>query len=147
MPRTTAATVDEYLQTLPEERRAVVAAMRTLIRENIPDGYREAIAAGLITYSVPLEVFPNTYNGQALWYLALAAQKDSYSLYLMRVYGDPAQRKELEQAFAKLGKKMNMGKSCLRFKRMDDLPLDTLAKLIASTPPETMIAFHEAAHR
>jgi hypothetical protein len=146
MPRTNAATVDEYLQELPDERRTVMAAMLDLIRKNIPKGYRESMTWGMITYEVPLEVFPDTYNGQPLGYVARAAQKDSFSLYLMRVYGDPKQREQLEKAFAKLGKKMNMGKSCLRFKRTDDLPLDTIAKLIASTSPETMIAFHEAAH-
>ena len=145
MAQSRAATVDEYLQELPAERREVMAAMRELILRNLPKGYREAMDWGCICYEVPLETFPDTYNGKPLGYVALAAQKDSYSLYLMGVYGDPKKREMLEKAFAKLGKKMNMGKSCLRFKRTEDLPLDTIAKLIAGTPPKKMIAFHEAA--
>lgn len=145
MARTYAANVDEYLQELPEERRAVMHTMRELILRNLPKGYREAMSWGCICYEVPLETFPDTYNGQPLGYVGLAAQKDSYSLYLMGVYGDPKKREVLEKGFAKLGKKMKMGKSCLRFKRTEDLPLETIAKLIASTPPKKMIAIHETA--
>ena len=145
MAQSHAATVDDYLQELPAERREVMAAVRELILRNLPKGYREAMSFGCICYEIPLETFPDTYNGQPLGYIGLAAQKDSYSLYLMGVYGDPKKRETLEKGFAKLGKKMNMGKSCLRFKRTEDLPLDTIAKLIAGTPPKKMIAIHEAA--
>jgi hypothetical protein len=145
MARTNATTVDEYLQELPAERREVMAAMREFILRNLPKGYREAMSWGCICYEIPLETFPDTYNGQPLGYVGLAAQKDSYSLYLMGVYGDPTKRVELEKGFAKLGKKMNMGKSCLRFKRTEDLPLGTIAKLIAGTPPKKMLAMYEAA--
>lgn len=147
MARTDATTVDEYLGELPEERRQVMARMIELIRRNLPKGYRESIAFGQITYAIPLENYPDTYNKQPLMYLALAAQKNYYALYLMGAYGDPKQREALENAFAKSGKKMDMGKSCLRFKTPDDLPLKDIAEIIASTPPEKMIRMHEAARR
>jgi uncharacterized protein YdhG (YjbR/CyaY superfamily) len=135
--------VDEYLEELPEDRREVVASVRKLIRKNLPRGYEEAIGFNMLCYQIPLEKYPETYNKQPLGYVALAAQKNYFALYLMGAYSDPAQRKALEDAFAKAGKKMDMGKSCLRFKTLADLPLDGLAKVIASTPPKKFIEMYE----
>lgn len=147
MARSNATTVDDYLEQLPEERRAVVSAMRKLIRKHLPKGYRESLQWGMISYVVPLEVFPDTYNGQPFGYVALAAQKNYYALHLMSANMDPRQRAMLEEAFAKAGRKLDMGKGCLRFKSMDDLPLEAVAKVIASTPPETLIAQVRAIHQ
>jgi hypothetical protein len=138
-------TVDDYLEALPEDRRKVVTAIRKLIRKNLPKGYEEGIGWNMLCYSIPLSRYPTTYNGQPLGYIALASQKNYCVLYLNSVYADPRQAAELKGAFAKAGKKMDMGKSCLRFKTAEDLPLDALAKLIAATPPEAMIALYEAA--
>ncbi len=99
----------------------------------------------MITYCVPLERYPKTYNGQPLGYVALAAQKTSNSLYLMGVYADPGQEAELREGFRAAGKKLDMGKSCVRFRRAADLPLDTIGRLIASTSVEQYIAAYEAA--
>jgi hypothetical protein len=100
---------------------------------------------GMISYGLPLSRYRSTYNGQPLAYLSLAAQKNYYALYLLGAYMDPEQAKQLKEAFKRAGKKMDMGKSCLRFKTLDDLPLDAIAQLIASTPPEKLIAHYEAA--
>lgn len=146
MVRSEAKTADEYLRDLPEERRAVVSELRAFIRRNLPGGYAESVNWGMLSYEVPLERYPDTYNGQPLSYVGLAAQKNNYALYLTTAYADPEQGEALREAFAKAGKKMDMGKSCLRFRKLDDLPLDALGKFIASTPPEKLIAIHEAVH-
>lgn len=138
-----AATVAEYLKSLPTERRRVVSAVRSVVRKNLPKGYREAMGFGMITYGIPLKSYPHTYNGQPLCYAALAAQKNYYALYLMGAYADPSSGRKLAAGFRQRGKKLDMGKSCLRFKSLDDLPLDVIADTIASTPPEKMIAYVE----
>jgi hypothetical protein len=138
-----AKTVAAYLKELPAERRAVVSAVRDVVVKNLPRGYRESMGFGMITYDVPLERYPNTYNGQPLCYAALAAQKNHYALYLMTVYGDPKQEKALKSAFEKAGKKLDMGKSCVRFKKLEDLPLAAIGKVIASVPPEAYIERYE----
>lgn len=147
MVQTSAKTVDEFLQTLPEDRRVVVEKIRKLIRRNLPKGYEEAVNWSMLSYQIPLTSYPDTYNKQPLGYVALAAQKNYFALYLFGAYSDPRQREMLEHAFAKSGLKMDMGKSCLRFRSADDLPLDALGKLIASTPPEAMIALYEASRK
>jgi hypothetical protein len=146
MARIEAATAEEYLQQLPDDRRAVLSAVREVILRSLPAGYAESVGYGMITYEIPLERFPKTYNKQPLSYAALAAQKNHYALYLMGAYGDPAHARWIEEEFARAGKKLDMGKSCLRFRRLEDLPLDTVAQSIARVPPEELIAMHEAAH-
>ena len=147
MAKSSAATVAAYLKELSEERRAVVAAVRKVILRNLPKGYREAMNWGAITYEVPLERYPQTYNGQPLCYAALAAQKNHYALYLMCVYGSGKQADELREGFRKAGKKLDMGKSCVRFRKLDDLPLDVIGRVIAGTPPEELIARYEASRK
>ena len=142
-----AATVTEYLQTLPEDRRKEIAKVRSVIRKHLPKGYEEAMNWGSITYQVPLKKYPDTYNGQPLCYIALAAQKNFNTLYLMRPYGDPGQLKELKDSFAKAGKKLDMGKSCIHFKSAEDLPLPAIGKLVASTPADRWIATAKAVRK
>jgi len=147
MVQSGAATVEEYLAELPPERRAVVAAVRDMVVRHLPAGYRECMSFAIINYVIPLERYPKTYNGQPLGYVALAAQKNHFALYLMCVYMSPEREVWLRDAFAKAGKKLDMGKSCVRFKKLDDLPLDVLGELIAATPPESYIERYEAARR
>jgi uncharacterized protein YdhG (YjbR/CyaY superfamily) len=144
MASSKAATVDQYLAELPAERREVVSKMRDLVKHNLPKGYAEAMNWGMISYELPLARYPNTYNGQPLSYVALAAQKNYYALYLTSANQDSEQGKQLADAFKRAGKKLDMGKSCLRFKTLDDLPLDAVARIIANTPPEKFIAQYEA---
>ena len=142
-----AATPEAYLAELPPERAAVVAAVRDVILEHLPAGYHEAMNWGMITYEVPLTTHADTYNGQPLGYVGLAAQKRHYALYLYGVYADPEQEATLRAAYDARGRKPDLGKSCLRFKRLEDVPLDTVGRLIASTPPEALVARYEAARQ
>jgi hypothetical protein len=144
MVRSAATSVEAFISELPADRRQVVTEVRDLIRRNIPNGYEETVNWGMLCYQIPLERYPNTYNGQPLGYVALAAQKNYCALYLMSASSDPAQGEALRDGFAKAGKKLDIGKSCLRFKTTDDLALDAVAKLIAATPPEKFIEIHEA---
>lgn len=142
-----AKTVDAYLAQLPPERAAVVATMRDFVNLHLPPGYREEMAFGMIGWGIPLSRYPDTYNRQPLGYVALAAQKHAYSLYLMCVYADSECEQALRAAAAAEGKKLDMGKSCLRFKRPDDLPLQAIGELIASVPVDDYIAVYEASRR
>jgi uncharacterized protein YdhG (YjbR/CyaY superfamily) len=147
MASSSAATVEEYLRELPPERREVVSAVREVVLRNLPEGYRESMGFGMIGYGIPLERYPDTYNRQPLAYAGLAAQKNHYSLYLMCVYGDAQSEAAFREAFAAAGKKLDMGKSCVRFRRLEDLPLDVVGRTIASTPPEELIRRYEASRR
>ena len=140
MVSSAATTVEGYLASLPAGRRAVVSAVRDVVREHLPAGYREAMSWGMIGYGIPLERYPDTYNGQPLCYVALAAQKNYFSLYLTCNAGDT---QRLKEAFERAGKRLDMGKSCLRFKSLADLPLPAIGELIASVPPEELIARYE----
>jgi hypothetical protein len=142
-----ATTVKEYLAWLPEDRRKVISKVRRVIRKHLPKGYEEKLTYGLISYQVPLKTLPDTYNGQPLCYAGLAAQKKHNALYLMSAYGDAKQRAALERAFKAAGKKLDMGKSCVRFKTAEDLPLPAIGKLIAAVPPAKYIATYEASRK
>lgn len=142
-----AQTVAEYLEALPEERRKVVAAVRKVVKKHLPTGYVERMEFGMIGYGIPLERYPHTYNKQPLSYIALAAQKNYYALYLMCLYSDDTRTKWFADAFKKAGKKLDMGKSCVRFKRLDDLPMDVIAQAVASVTPEEYIAIYESVKR
>lgn len=144
MVSSSAPTVPEYLASLPPERRKVVAAMRSFIREHLPKGYREAMSFGMIGYEVPLTAHPKTYNGKPLVYVALAAQRNNYALYLTCAYLDEARTERLLEAWTAMGRKPDMGKSCLRFRSPEDLPLEAIGREIASTPPAEFIRRHEA---
>ncbi|HEX2092862.1 MAG TPA: DUF1801 domain-containing protein [Longimicrobiaceae bacterium] len=147
MASSSAATVEEYLRELPEDRRTVVSRVREVILRSLPHGYRESMSWGMISYEIPLERYPDTYNGRPLGYVALAAQKNHYALYLMGVYGDPEQETRLREEFRKAGKKLDMGKACLRFRKLEDLPLDAIGQVVAGIPPEGFIARYEASRR
>ena len=147
MVSSAAKTVGEYLKGLPPERRRTVAAVRKLIRDNLPKGYREAMRYGMIGYEIPLAEYPDTYNGQPLVYVALAAQKSACSLYLNCVFVDESRNQRLRDAFARAGKKLDMGKSCVRFKTPDDLPLGVIAKAIAGIPMKTFIGYFRKVRR
>lgn len=142
-----ATTVAKYLKELPTDRRKVVSAVRAMIRKHLPTGYVETMNWGMICYEIPLSVYPDTYNKKPLMYAGLAAQKNHTGLYLMCVYSDPKHEKQLRDAFAKSGKKLDMGKSCIRFQSADDLPLAALGKIIASTPPKAYIKMYEQSRK
>jgi hypothetical protein len=141
-----AQTVGEYLRELDSERRAVVSKVRQVVNDHLPDGYEEGMGFGMINWHIPLSTHAGTSNGQPLSYVALAAQKNYNALYLMGVYIDGANARFLRDAFETRGLKFDMGKSCLRFKQIEDLPLDAIGQVIAKVPPEAMMAAYDAAH-
>lgn len=147
MTSTRATTVAAYLGALPEDRRAELAAVRRVIRKHLPRGYRETMCAGMITYEVPLSVYPDTYNGQALWYAALGSQKNHLTLYLMAAYGNPVLARRLKEGFRAAGKKLEIGKACIRFRHADDLALEVIGEIVASTPLERYVAFARSVRR
>ena len=129
--RSNATTVEEYLASLPEDRREAISAVRSLILERLPEGYEEEMRWGMICYEVPLAIQPDTYNGKPLMYAALASQKRHMAVYLSGVYADPGAREDFEQAYRATGRRMDMGKSCVRFRRLDDLPLEVIGEAVA----------------
>lgn len=142
-----AATVADYIAELPPERAAVVSHVRDLVNKALPAGYREGMGYGMIGWVIPLDDYPDTYNGQPLAYAGLAAQKNHYSLYLTCVYASKERTERLRAAFAAAGKKLDMGKSCIRFKRIDQLDEDAIATEIASATPQQFIRLYEEARR
>lgn len=138
--RSDATTVEEYLSGLPDDRREAIQTVRQTVLENLPEGYEEVMNWGMITYQVPLEVFPDTYNGQPLMYAALASQKNHMAVYLTGIYADEKARKSFEAAYKATGKRYDVGKSCVRFKKLEDLPLGLIGDCIASEDVETFVA-------
>lgn len=145
MARSSAATPEDYIAGLGPDRAAALARVRDLVNRAMPAGYRETVAFGMITWSIPLDRYPNTYNGQPLAFAGLAAQKNHNSLYLNSVYSSPERAERFKAAFEAAGKRLDMGKSCIRFKSADDLPEQLIADEIASMPPEDYIALYELA--
>ena len=141
------ADVKEFIAQLSADRRREVERIRDVVRRHLPAGYEEAISRKSLVYQVPLERYPDTYNGHPLWYVAVASQKAYLSLYLMGVYADPAARRRLEEGFRAAGRKLDMGKACIRFKTADDLPLEVIGATIAAMPLERWVAIAQAARR
>ena len=135
-------TVDIYLKSLPPMRREVISALRKIILKNLPKGYQEGMEYGMIAYYVPLSRYPKTYNGQPLGYISVASHKNYVSLYLMGIYGQG--EVEFKRAYKKTGKKLDMGKSCVRFTKIEDLPLDLIAETVARYTPEEFIRLYES---
>jgi hypothetical protein len=136
-------TVAAYLKALPPERRAVIAATRKLVTKHLPKGYVERQNGGFISYEIPLADYPSTYNKQPLCYIAMAAQKDFYALYLVGCYMSDTQRTRLEAAYKASGRRIDMGKSCLRFTSFEELPHQALGELIAEMTPAEFIGTYE----
>jgi len=147
MASSSAKTVAAYLAELPEDRRGEIDTVLKTMRKRMPKGYRESMGYGMIMWGIPLEQYPDTYNGQPLCYAALAARKNYSSIYLMGVYGDPTRMARLKQGFAQAGKKLGMGKACIRFRHADELPLDVVGDVLAEVPPAAYIGWYEKSRR
>lgn len=143
--RSEAKTVKQYLAELPTERRSAMAAVRKTILANLPKGYEEAMDWGMISYQVPLSTYPDTYNQKPLMYAALASQKGYMVVYLSGIYADDASRARFEAAYKATGKRYDVGQSCVRFKTLEDLPLDVIGDAIASTSVERFVELYEQA--
>jgi hypothetical protein len=140
-----AASVEEYLARVPEGHRAALTRVRDVMRRHLPSGFEEGVLYGMIAWFVPPERHGTSYNGQPLLIAALASQKHYMALYLTGVYGDPAVHRWFTSAFAAAGKKLDMGKSCVRFRHLDDLPLDVIGQVAARVSVEDLLAEYEQA--
>lgn len=143
-----AATVKEYLAQLPEDRRGAIEAVRKVIRKNLDKQYDEGMQYGMIGYYVPHRVYPAGYHcdpKEPLPFIGLGSQKNYMSLYLMCLYMDAGDTEWFEKAWAKSGKKLNMGKCCVRFKNIEELALDVIGQLVKRIPARKHIERYEAA--
>jgi hypothetical protein len=145
--RSSPPAISAFLDALPEGRRREVQRVRGLVRKHLPAGYEEVISKNMLVYQVPLERYPDTYNGHALWYVALASEKSYLSLHLMPVYADQALAQQLAEGFRKAGKKLDMGKACIHFRTADDLALDVLGQIVESIPAARWIQIAQRARR
>jgi uncharacterized protein YdhG (YjbR/CyaY superfamily) len=130
--RSEATTVEDYLAQLPDDRREAVAAVREVILANLPEGIEEGLNWGMIAYEVPLSVAPETYNGQPLMFAALASQKNHMAVYLTGIYMDEGAREQFEADYRATGKRFDVGKSCVRFRKLEDLPLDLIGQAVSA---------------
>jgi len=145
-----AKTVEDYLEGLPEERRAALSAVRKVILANLPAGYQEGMQYGMIGYVVPHSLYPAGYHcnpAEPLTYASLGSQKNHMAIYLCTVYGDAKTEQWFRKAYQAAGKKLDMGKACVRFKKLEDLPLNVIGQVIARTPVKNYVAAVEAALR
>lgn len=138
--RSDAKTIQQYLAEMPPERREAIEKVReTILKKNLPSGYEEALNWGMITYQVPLEVYPDTYNKKPLMYAALANQKNHMAVYLTAIYMDEKLNQDFEKSYRETGKRYDVGKSCVRFRKLDDLPLPVIADNIRSMEMDEFI--------
>ena len=140
------STPKEYLDSLPEDRRKALRKVRAAVNKGLPKGYKEGIQYGMIGWFVPHRVYPDGYHcdpKQPVPFAGMASQKNYMSLYLMCIYSDDKQRTWFEKEWAKTGKKLSMGKSCVRFKKVEDIPLDLITRAVARVPVEKFIAEYE----
>ncbi len=136
-------TVEAYLDGVEPSRQDAIRAVHQTVHDAMPEGYEEDIAWGMITWTVSLDRFPDTYNGQPLCYVGLAAQKNYNSLYLMALYSDSDEDRAFRDRWAAGGRKLNMGKSCLRFTSLADVDLDLVAETVAGTPVDQFLSTYE----
>ena len=139
-----APTVEQFLASLPTDRRAALAAVRDTINSRLPAGYEETMQYGMISWIVPASRLAATYNGQPLALASLGSQKQHMALYLMSVYGDQRLGSWFRDAYRAAGKKLDMGKACVRFKTLDALPLDVIGEVIARVSVDAYVAVYEA---
>src|ERR1041385_6594227 len=139
-------TVSEYLAALPADRRAAKSAVRKTINDNLPKGYEEGIQFGMIGWYVPLSVYPAGYGASKkipLPLVGLASQKTGMVLHFIGLYMNPTLCSWFVSEYKKSGKKVDMGKGCVRFNKLDDLPLDVVGRTIACVPVKDHIATYE----
>ena len=141
-------TVAQYLKALPKDRRDALKAVRRVILDNLDSGYAEGIQYGMIGYFVPHSVYPAGYHcdpTQPLPYVGLASQKNHMAIYLFCIYSSEGEQERFRKAWAKTGRKLDMGKSCVRFKKIEDVALDVIGKTVKRTPAKKFIAAYESA--
>ena len=136
-------TVKQYLDALPEDRRKALQAVRKVIKANLDSKYEEGIQYGMIGYYVPHSVFPDGYHcdpKQPLPFASIASQKNHMAVYLFCIYTEEGEAERFAEEWKATGKKLDMGKSCVRFKKLEDVPLDVLGKAIKRATAKKFIA-------
>ena len=142
-----ATTMPAFLASLPDDRRKTIEAVRAHVRKHLPKGYVESVSgAGWIAWSVPLAVYPDTYNGHPLMYVGLVNQKNHIALHLVCAYMNSVLQAKLATGFKAAGKKLDMGMGCLRFTRLEDLALGPIAQVVAAVPMDKYVAIAKQAH-
>ena len=152
MVQSKATTVTLYLASLPADRRAALEAVRAVIKKNLGAGYEEGMQYGMIGYFVPHRLFPAGYHcdpKQPLSFAALASQKGHMSLYMMGLYigpegKEPPEAREFREAWVKTGRKLDMGKACVRFKKLEDVALDVVGEAIRRLPVKVYLDRYRA---
>lgn len=139
-----AKAVEDYLAELPADRFEAITQLREVILDRIPDGYEEAMNWGMITYQVPLSTYPDTYNKKPLMYAALASQKNHFAVYLSGIYQDDGKRDNFLEAYKDTGKRLDVGQSCVRFRKIEDVPFDVIGDAIAAIPVNEFVAVAKA---
>jgi hypothetical protein len=137
-------TVNQWLASVPAERKDAINVVRDAVNERLPQGYEETVDWGMLAWVVPFATLPNTHNGHPLLLAALGAHRKLMTVYLMTVYSDPKLRKEFQTAYKKAGKKLHMGGCCIHFKKLDDLPLDVVGDTIARVAVDEYVERYEA---
>ena len=142
-----AATVDQYLSEVPPERQAAMNKLRKVISKNLPKGFKEGMGYGMMGYSVPHSIYPAGYHcnpKDPLPFAGIASQKNSINFYHMGIYADPKLLKWFTDEYAKTGQgKLDMGKSCMRFKKPENIPFDLIGELCTKITVETWIEMYE----
>ena len=136
------------MRELPDDRRKPIKAVRKVIRDNLPTGYKEGMQYGMIGYFVPHKLYPNGYHcdpEQPLPFAHLASQKNHIAVYLFGMYSEPKLSEWFIKQWKATGKKLDMGKSCIRFKKIDDVPLELIGQVIKKVPVKKMIKLYEEA--
>ncbi|MCH8906421.1 MAG: DUF1801 domain-containing protein [Candidatus Heimdallarchaeota archaeon] len=147
MVKSNADTVEQYLDELPDDRKQAMAVVREIILEQLPDGYEETMQWGMISYVIPLKIFPDTYNKLPLGYVSLASQKNYMTVYLNNIYSSKEATEWFYSEYDKSGKKIDMGKSCVRFKKLEDLPLQLIGQAIAKDSVENFLKLYKDAQK
>jgi hypothetical protein len=149
--RSESKTPAEYLQSLPEDRKKAVNQLRKVVSKNLPKGFKEVMAYGMLGYVVPHSLYPNGYHcdpKQPLPFMNIASQKNFIAVYHMGMYADKKTLDWFTKEYAKLKKsKLDMGKSCLRFKKTEDIPFDLIGELCTKISPEKWIEMYEKAFK
>ena len=141
--QSSAVDVGSYLDDMDPDRRATVGAVRDVVVAHLPHGFEEGMDFGMISWHIPLARYPETYNGHPLGTAALASQKRYVSLYLMGIYADPGGAEWFRRAWTAGGHRLDMGRSCVRFRRLEDVPLDVVGQAVARTSVDALIARYE----
>ena len=147
--QSTANTPEEYINSIPEERKQLMTELRNIIRKNLPEGFEEVMSYGMISYVVPHSLYENGYHcnpKQPLPFMSIASQKNFVALYHMGIYADKDLLKWFVDEYEMRSKiKLDMGKSCIRFKKPDAIPMDLLGELASKMTTKEWIAIYESA--